>query len=197
MADLARTRKNIVTAIAVLAAIDVAALVYLALPLRAGAAQPAQVQQTAEEQYRQLSRTTVPLRGIDQKLTKAQKDDAAFMEQRLPSRYSDVLEELGKVAAANHITITTVTYKTRPEKLLDIDDLEMHAGLDGQYVNLVKFMNALERDKMFFIIDSIGLTEQNGQRAGEVRLDMKLDTYLRANGGEDQSGAGQGQRSRT
>lgn len=197
MADLTRTRKNIITTIAVLAAVDVAALVYLALPFRSGAAQPAQVQQQAEEEYRQLSRTTVPLRGIDQKLTKAQKDDASFIEQRLPYRYSDVLEELGKVAAANHITITTVTYKTRPEKLLNIDDLEIHAGLDGQYVNLVKFMNALERDKMFFIIDSVGLTEQNGQRAGEVRLDMKLDTYLRPNDSEDQSEAVHGQRSRT
>lgn len=197
MADLARTRKRIISTIAVLAAVDLCALVYLAWPLRAGAAQPAQVQHQAEQEYRQLSRTTVPLRGIDQKLTKAQKDDAGFIEQRLPSRYSDVVEELGKVAAANHITITTVAYKTKPEKLLDIDDLEMHAGLDGQYVNLVKFMNALERDKMFFIIDSVGLTEHSGQRAGEVRLDMKLDTYLRGQSGQPQSEAGQRERDQT
>jgi hypothetical protein len=66
--------------------------------------------------------------------------------------------------------------------VLDIIDLEMHAGLDGQYVNVVKFMNAVERDKMFFIIDSVGLTGSRDQRAGvgEVRLDMKLDTYLRS-----------------
>jgi type IV pilus assembly protein PilO len=197
MADLRRTRKKIISAIAVLAAVDVGALVYLALPLRAGAPQPAQVQHQAEQEYRQLSRTTVPLRGIDQKLEKAQKDDAGFIQQRLPSRYSDVVEELGKVAAANHITITTVSYKTKPEKLLDIDDLEMHAGLDGQYINLVKFMNALERDKMFFIIDSVGLTEHSGQRAGEVRLDMKLDTYLRGQSGQPQSEAGQRERDQT
>ena len=55
----------------------------------------------------------------------------------------------------------------------------MHADLRGQYVNLVRFMNAVERDKLFFIIDSVGLTGQRGQAAGEVRLDMKLDTYLR------------------
>lgn len=197
MADLARTRKKIISTIAILAVVDLGALVYLAWPLRAGAAQPAQVQHQAEQEYRQLSRTTVPLRGIDQKLAKAQKDDAGFIEQRLPSRYSDVVEELGKVASANHITITTVTYKTKPEKLLDIDDLEMHAGLDGQYVNLVKFMNALERDKMFFIIDSVGLTEYSGQRAGEVRLDMKLDTYLRGQSGHPQSEAGQRERDQT
>jgi type IV pilus assembly protein PilO len=184
VADLSRTRKTMISVIIGLGAIDVAAAIYLALPLRAGAAQPAQVQQQAEEEYRQVSRTTVPLRGIDQKLSEAQKDDAAFISNRLPSRYSDVVAELGKLAAENHITITTVSYKTNPEKLAGIQDLEMHAGLDGQYLNLVKFINAVERDRIFFIIDSIGLTGQTGQRAGEVRLDMKLDTYLRGQSGQ-------------
>jgi type IV pilus assembly protein PilO len=183
MADVARSRTKIVSVIAILAAIDVAALVYLALPLRAGAAQPAQVQQQAEEEYRQLSRTTVPLRGIDQKLSRAQKEDALFIERRLPSRYSDVVAELGKVAAANHIRITAVSYSPAPGTLPDVENLEMRAGLAGPYVNVVKFMNALERDKMFFIIESVGLTGQSGQagqRTGEVRLDMKLGTYLRS-----------------
>jgi hypothetical protein len=182
MADVSRSRTRIISAIAVLAVIDAAALIYLALPLRAGTAQPAQVQQQAEQEYRQLSRTTVPLRGIDQKLTRAQKDDALFIERRLPYRYSDVVAELGKVASANHIRITTVSYTPGPDALPGIQDLEMHAGLAGPYVNVVKFMNALERDKMFFIIEGVGLTgetAQLGQRTGEVRLDMKLGTYLR------------------
>lgn len=182
MADLSRTRKRIISVIVSLAVVDVGALIYLALPYRSGASQPAQVQEAAEQEFRQVSRTTVPLRGIDQKLTLAQKDDATFMATRLPSRYSDVVEELGKLAQANHIAITAVAYKTTPDKVLDLVDLEMHAGLDGQYVNVVKFMNSVERDKMFFIIDSVGLTGTRDQKAGagEIRLDMKLDTYLRS-----------------
>jgi len=94
-----------------------------------------------------------------------------------------VVEELGRLANANHINIGAVAYTTTPGELPGILNLEMHAGLVGQYVNLVKFMNSVERDKMFFIIDSIGLTGragQGGQRTGEIHLDMKLDTYLRA-----------------
>src|ERR1700745_1100286 len=101
MADLSRVRKRITYSILALAVVDVAALVYLALPLRAGVAQPEQVQQQAEEEYRRLSHTNVPLRGIDQKLAQAQKDDTTFIERRLPSRYSDVVAELGKLASAN------------------------------------------------------------------------------------------------
>ena len=179
MAELSHVRKRILSVIVALAVIDAAALVYLALPLRSGAAQPLQVQRGAEEELRQLSRTTVPLRGIDQKLTQAQKDDIAFMNKRLPTRYSEVVEELGRLAFSNHISIGGVSYQTTPGALPDILNLEMHADLRGQYVNLVRFMNAVERDELFFIIDSVGLTGQRGQAAGEVRLDMKLDTYLR------------------
>jgi type IV pilus assembly protein PilO len=39
----------------------------------------------------------------------------------------------------------------------------------------VKFINALERDKMFFLIDGVNLAEQQGN----VRLQLKLETYLR------------------
>ena len=185
MADLSRARKSIMSAMIVLGVIDAAALVYLALPLRSGTEQPAQVQQQVEEQYRQLTRTTVPLRGIDQKLHQAQKDDAAFIQNRLPARYSDVVAEMGRLANANHIRITSVAYKTDPGKIEGIENLEIHAGLAGQYLNVVRFMNAVERDKMFFIIDSVGLTgerSETGPRTSDIRLDMKLDTYLRAQG---------------
>jgi len=179
MADLARTRKRILSAIVALGVVDAAVLGYLAWPLRAGAAQPALVQQQALEEYRQLSHNTVPLRGIDRKLERAQKDDAAFIQNRLPSRYSDVVAELGKLAKSNHIVLNTEAYKSTPDKLPGIEDLEIHAELNGRYVNLVEFMNSVERDKMFFIIDGVGLTGRSGQRAGDVRLDVKLSTYLR------------------
>src|SRR5689334_603464 len=181
MADLSRVRKRIISCIVALGVIDVAALVYLALPLRAGVAQPEQVQQQAEEEYRRLSHTNVPLRGIDQKLAQAQKDDTTFIERRLPSRYSDVVAELGKLASANQINIASVAYTNSPGDLPGMLNLEMHAGLAGQYVNLVKFLNAVERDKMFFIIDSIGLTGQGGktgQSGGLVHLDVKVNTFL-------------------
>ena len=182
MADLSRARKNIMAAIVTLGVIDAAALLYLALPLRSGAAQASEVETRAAEEYRQLKPRTVPLQGIDQKLSKAQKDDAAFIQNRLPSRYSDVVAELGELAAKHHIHISLVSYKSDATPLPGIEDIEMHAGLAGPYVDIVRFMNAVERDKMFFIIDGVGLTGQSGQKgqpAGEVRLDMKLDTYLR------------------
>jgi hypothetical protein len=39
----------------------------------------------------------------------------------------------------------------------------------------VKFINALERSKLFFLIDGVTLVEQQGN----VRLQLKVETYLR------------------
>jgi len=52
----------------------------------------------------------------------------------------------------------------------------MDADLSGNYVALARFINALERNEMFFMIDSIAL---GGEQQGPVRLSMKVETYLK------------------
>jgi type IV pilus assembly protein PilO len=58
-----------------------------------------------------------------------------------------------------------------------LEPVEMEAELSGNYVSLAKFINALERDDMFFIISSIML---GGEQKGPIKLQMKLETYLTA-----------------
>jgi hypothetical protein len=52
----------------------------------------------------------------------------------------------------------------------------MAADLSGSYVALARFINALERDDMLFIISGIELA---GEQTGPIKLQMKLETYLR------------------
>jgi type IV pilus assembly protein PilO len=52
----------------------------------------------------------------------------------------------------------------------------MEAELEGNYVSLAKFINALERDDMFFLISSITLASEP---KGPIKLQMKLETYLK------------------
>jgi len=54
--------------------------------------------------------------------------------------------------------------------------VEMEAELSGNYRSLAKFINAVERDEMFFIIDSVTLS---GEPQGAIRLSVKLETYLK------------------
>ena len=49
----------------------------------------------------------------------------------------------------------------------------------GDYLQLVRFINSLERDPLFFIIDSVDL---GGEQSGVVKLQLKLETYQKASG---------------
>jgi hypothetical protein len=59
----------------------------------------------------------------------------------------------------------------------ELTESRMDAGLSGDYRPLVQFVNALERDKMFFLITGVTLT---GQQSGTVGLRLRLTTYLRS-----------------
>jgi hypothetical protein len=83
---------------------------------------------------------------------------------------------LGKVAAANGVQIAAVKYDDKDAPVEGLRKVEIELALSGSYLQEVKFINALERDKTFFLIDGVTLGEQQGN----VRLQLKLETYLRS-----------------
>jgi hypothetical protein len=54
--------------------------------------------------------------------------------------------------------------------------MSIDASVSGDYRPIVEFINAVERDKVFFVINGINLT---GQQTGQVNLRIRLTTYLR------------------
>jgi type IV pilus assembly protein PilO len=121
-----------------------------------------------------------PLEGLDEKLAQATKDADKFSKQRLPFAYSEFLAELGAQAKKQNLKLTRAQYAESPE--MDgtpgaLTEVRVDAGLNGDYRSLALFINALERDKMFFLIRAVTLT---GQQSGTVGLRLGLTTYLRA-----------------
>jgi hypothetical protein len=121
-----------------------------------------------------------PLEGLDEKLAQATKDADKFSKQRLPFAYSQFLAELGAQAKKQGVKLTRAQYAESPE--MDgtpgaLTEVRVDAGLNGDYRSLALFINALERDKMFFLIRAVTLT---GQQSGTVGLRLGLTTYLRA-----------------
>ena len=84
--------------------------------------------------------------------------------------------ELGKVAGDTGVHLTAVKYDDKDAVIEGLRKLNIEITLSGDYLQEVKFINALERDKMFFLIDAVALGEQQGN----VRLQLKLETYLRS-----------------
>jgi Tfp pilus assembly protein PilO len=179
MADIRETRKRVMTALVVLIILDVAAVAILLSPI--GAQRSERQTRLAQMQRDLQARTTevAPLQGIDKKVEEAKQQVNDFFATRLPSRYSQIADELTKIAQENHVQFSTVRYGTEDTDLPDTRRVVMDASLAGDYTQVVRFINALERSKMLFLVDGITLGEEQ-RGAGAVRLSIKLETYMKA-----------------
>jgi type IV pilus assembly protein PilO len=177
MPDLRQTRKNLKTAIAVMVGIDLlAASVYFS-PLVGSAETRRQDLNQAQTELVLKTRQVAPLQNLPQKVVVASKQSAEFFKKRFPSQDSEIATQFGKLTAANGVAIEQAKYKVKEEGPGRLQPVEIEADLSGNYASLAKFINALERDEMFFIINSVTL---GGEPQGAVKLNVKLETYLKA-----------------
>jgi Tfp pilus assembly protein PilO len=175
MASIGQIRKKWMPALITLVILDLAGIGYLLSP--AGRSRQARQRQYYElrAQLTAKRQEVLPTRGMDQKLKQASHDIATFDDQRFPVEYSDVAEELGKLAADTGVHLSGVKYDEKEATIEGLRRLNIEITLSGDYLQEVKFINSVERDKLFFLIDGINLAEQQGN----VRLQLKLETYLR------------------
>ena len=177
MTDVRDARKKMKIATAVLVLVDVAAAAVLFSPL-VGSEQSRRDQ--LEQLWRELQQKThevEPLRDVDKKVAAARTQIDDFYKNRLPAQDSAISEELGKVAKQNGVRIGQIRYKAKETESIGLRPLEIEADFSGDYLQLVRFINALERDRLFFIIASVGL---GGEQGGTVKLQLKLETYQKA-----------------
>jgi len=177
MPDFRQTRKKLKTALAVMAGVDLVAAILYFSPLVGSAESRRMELNRLQAELNDKTRQVAPLRNLPQKVTLASHEITDFYKQRFPAQDSQIPVEFGKLAAANGVTIEQAKYKIKEEGAGRLQPVEMEAELAGNYTALAKFINALERDEMFFIINDVTL---GGEPQGPVKLDMKLEAYLRA-----------------
>lgn len=177
MSNLQNARRKLTILIAFLALLDVAALLFLLTPLGSSPKARQAEYETVRRELQSKMREAAPLRGLDKKLVLAQEQIATFFRERFPSGYSQISAELGKLAAESGVRISQGSYETFPAELPGLERVRVEAALDGEYVEIVKFVNALERSRMFFIVESVTLGQEQG---GRVRLQLRLESYRKA-----------------
>jgi len=131
--------------------------------------------QTIEMRSAQIA--AQPLRGLDQKLVQSTADADTFYATRLPYGYSEVAAELGVLTKKTNVHLGQVHYtQAAVPGVPALAEVRMDAIISGDYRPVVQFINAVERDRQFFVINGINLT---GQQTGQVNLRMRLTTYIR------------------
>lgn len=176
MPDLRRTRKKLKTALAVMAGVDLLAAVVYFSPLVGSADTRRQEMNTLQTELITKTREVAPLKDLPKKVVLAGHQITDFYKKRFPTTESQILTEFGKVASANGVKIEQGKNKLKDTEEGGLEPVEMEWNLAGNYSSLAHFINALERDEMFFIIDGVSL---GGQPQGPVKLEMKVETYLK------------------
>jgi len=175
MPDLGNSRRKLKIAIGVMLATDVVAMAVLFSPL-VGSADSRTLQiNELRAQLTKKNREVEPLRGINDKIVLAKSQIGGFYKDRFAAQDSDLTNESGKLAADNGVRIQQARYKEEDAESWGVIPIEIEGSFSGNYLQLVRFINTLERSKLFFAVDSVDLA---GESAGPVRLQITLHSYL-------------------
>jgi type IV pilus assembly protein PilO len=176
MPDLRQTRKKLKLTMAILGGVDLLAAILYFSPL-VGSAESRRMQlNQLQAELTTKTRLVAPLKDLPQKVEIAKGQIADFYKYRFPSQNSQMYTELGKLAAANGVNIDQVRQKPAETSGNGLQPIELEADLSGNYASLARFINAVERNEMFFIINSVSL---NGEPQGAVKLSVKMEAYLK------------------
>ena len=118
---------------------------------------------------------TAPLRGLDKRVDDSRAKLQGFYAKRIPASYSRIATRIGELQVGSKVRLTRVQYTQGPPGS-DLTEISMDAGISGAYPDIMRFVNAVERDQTFFVIRSMSLT---GQQGGLVNLRIKISTWLR------------------
>jgi type IV pilus assembly protein PilO len=178
MADVRDTRQKLKIAITALAIVDLVAIALWVSPLVGSERSRREHLDRLWKELQVKTREIEPLRDIDKKISTARQQIDDFYQSRLPGQDSVVSEELGKIAGQSGVKIGQIKYKWEDPQSVGLRQVHIEADFTGGYLQLVRFINSLERDKLFFIVDSVQLA--SGEQGSQVRLQLTLETYLKA-----------------
>jgi type IV pilus assembly protein PilO len=164
-----------IAAVAVLAIVNLVLMVQLVLAwntLRRDGPEQLELRQT---ELRTAQLQAKPLRNLPQRVASSTQGAEHFYDGRVPGADSAILAELGQLATKANVRLGRGQYAFAPA-LHDVMEVRMDESVSGDYTSVMKFINSVERDKMFFVINGLTLS---GQQGGLVNLRLKVTTYLR------------------
>ncbi len=160
---------------AVLLAVTITLAVRLGLDWAAIDSHSSDVLKEKQTELRVIDLQTAPLRGLDKRVDRSREAMKAFFEKRIPPNYSSISNRVSDLAVASGVRLTRMQY-TQGAESSGLTEISMDAGITGDYPAIMRFINSLERDPIFFVIRAMNLT---GQQGGLVSLRMRVSTWLR------------------
>jgi hypothetical protein len=122
-----------------------------------------------------LDLETAPLRGLDKRVDQTREQISTFYGKRISPNYSSIAQRIGDLQVKSGVRLSRVQY-TQGLPGSDLTEISMDAGISGDYPQIMRFINSVERDQTFFVIRAMSLT---GQQGGLVNLRIRISAWLR------------------
>ena len=116
-----------------------------------------------------------------------QKDCEGFEQSLFPasSGYSSVRAELGSIARKSGSRLEGISFKPTDIANRGMTEIAIDATVDGDYKNVIGFLNGLQRSTSLYAVDSLALAPENtNQNAIQtpthvIKVALHLKTYFR------------------
>jgi hypothetical protein len=172
-------RTQLLIVVGVLLLIDLSAGALLLSP--AGRSRGARQMEYERLRVERIEKTqsSMPAQGMDQKIATAREQETQFNGERLPQRYSAMSERLSRIATEAGVTVSDVKYDTHAQKEIPqgYDNIGITIQVHGTYDQNMRFINALERQKMLLLVDAVTF---QGMKGDALTVEVHLSTFLRS-----------------
>jgi type IV pilus assembly protein PilO len=112
-----------------------------------------------------------------------QKDCDRFEQSLFPASagYSAVRSELGETARKSGIQIEDLSFKQTEISNRGMTEVTIDATVNGNYKNVIGFLNGLQRSANLYSVDSLTLASENTNQASAnvIKVALHLRTYFR------------------
>lgn len=118
-------------------------------------------------------------REIRNRLPEVRTDAQRFYKDYLRSSaggYPAIVADLSEIATKSGLRTSGVSYKQKEVAQHGLVEIDVSATVEGDYQNLVRFINGLERSKNFYLLRDVTLASSSSG----LKLTLELRTYFRS-----------------
>lgn len=138
-----------------------------------------------EDYVKKLKAAVARAEQIRQDMPNTQRDCEKFERMLLPeSTGSSALSaELGEIAKKSGVSVQGVGFKRTPIPQRGWTEVAMESTIEGDYKNVILFLNGLQRSANIYEVESLALAPQKDNTKGPanvIKVGLHLKTYFRA-----------------
>lgn len=90
--------------------------------------------------------------------------------------YSAISEDLGRLSNSSGLHSDSTSFRQHPPDARGLMQIDISTAIEGDYDNLLQFLDKLEHSENFYVLDNLSLASST---TGKLRLNVQLRTYFR------------------